>query len=553
MRRRILMLAAVIAMGAAGSAEAASPAVCGPGDRPEPGLQGQVPKSTHGAESVKGFWCGMREVGHNDVLNRGGNYGHAWVGDCAYVTSALTGDPEAPSGVAVIDVRNPRKPRFERLLQSPGAVDAVETVHARGTLFVTADYDGNALDVYDARDCRDPRLLTTWESPYNIHNITLSWDARTLYIGTALPTSESNPPAPHIVAVRLDDPSDPEIVAQVNMSEFLPSGANPSALGVHRVDVSKDGNRIYAGMISGSVLLPAMKPLLGAEADLAILDTSSIQARAADAAFGFISQVDGSWHGPRWFKRGGRTYVVSGDEAITNTAPASYCGGPFPTIADVTDEKAPKAVGKFELEINRRENCPASIEDGLLYSTHYTDVDDQENPRLGLFPMYNAGLRVADLSDPANPKEVGYFNPPPGLNTKYGPTYGPQDGIIDLSGSNVRYVPETGHIWFVSMTSGFHVVELTPTGPPKQLGLPPAPPRAATKKACPALRIKLPRGLRSATVYVNGKRVKRLRGRDLRVPVTVRRAARGRATRVRIVARTKTGRRVTRSRRYAAC
>ncbi len=555
MRRKILMVAAALALGVTTGAEAKSPAVCGPGDRPEPGLQGQVPKAVQGDESRKGFWCGMREVGHNDVLNRGGNYGHAWVADCAYVTSALTGDPEAPSGVAVIDVRNPRKPRFERLLQTPGTIDAVETIHARGNLLVSADYDGNALDVFDASDCRNPKLLTTYESPYNIHNITLSWDAKTLYIATALPTSESNPPAPHIIALKLDDPSNPDVVAEVNMSEFLPDGANPAALGVHRVDVSKDGSRIYAGTISSSVFLPAMKPFLGAETDLAILDTSEIQARKPGGAFKFISQVDGSWHGPRWFKRDGRTFIVSGDEAITNTAPASYCRGPFPTIAEITDEQAPEPVGKFELEINRQENCPASMEDGLLYSTHYTDVDDPENPRLGLFPMYNAGLRIADLSNPADPKEVGYFNPPPDTDTKYGNTYGPQGDLIDLSGSNVRYVPETGHIWFVSMTSGFHVVELSSTGPKKDLGLPPAatPATAPSRAAgCKALRVKLPRGLKSAKVYVNGRRVKTLRGRDLRVPVTVRRKP-GKVTRVKVVARTKKGKRVVRSRRYRAC
>ena len=544
-----LALTLLVVLCSAGSAEAKSPAVCGPGDRPEPGLQGQVPKAVQGDESRKGFWCGMREIGRNDVLNRGGNYGHAWVGDCAYVTSALTGDEEAPSGIAVIDVADPRHPRFVKLLTSSGSINAVETIHARGARLTAASYDGNSLDVYDASDCRDPKLLTTWTSPYNIHNITLSWDAKTLYVGSALPTSEANQPQAHIFAVSLDDPSDPKLIAQVNMAELTPAGANPSVAGVHRVDVSKDGNRIYAGMISGSVLLPALKPLLGAEADLAILDTSEIQSRKSDT-FRFVSQVDGSWHGPRWFKRDGRSFIVSGDEAVTNTAPASYCGGPFPTIAEITDETAPRPAGQFELEINRRENCPQSIDDGLLYSTHYTDVDDQENARLGLFPMYNAGLRVADLSDPGNPKEVGYFNPPPDTDTKYGNTYGPQADKIDLSGSNVRYRPETGHIWFVSMTSGFHVVELTKSGSEASLGLP----RVTEPKAkpCGPLRILLPRKLRKATVYVNSRRVKRLRGRDLRVPVTVRRK-RGKATRVKIVAWRKNGKRVVRSRRYPAC
>jgi hypothetical protein len=282
---------------------------------------------------------------------------------------------------------------------------------------------------------------------------------------------------------------------------------------------------------------------------MAIIDVSEVQARRPEPEFRFVSQFDNSWHGPRWFKRAGRTYLVSGDEAITNTAPASYCSGPFPTLADITDEHGPAPLSAFELEINRVENCPESINDGLLYSTHYTDVDDQEDARLGLFPMYNAGLRVADLSDPANPKEVGYFNPAPDLDTKYGNTYGPQGDRIDLSGSNIRYHPQTGHIWFVSMTSGFHVVELAPTGRARDLGLP----RETRRGRCSRrMRILLPRRLRSATIFAGGRRVKQLRGRDLRVPVIVRRRSGG-ETRVRIVARTRAGKRIVRSRTYSAC
>jgi hypothetical protein len=545
----IAALAALAVASAPGGAQAASPAVCGPGDRPEPALQGQVPKAVQGEESRKGFWCGMREVGSNDIGNRGGNYGHAWVGDCAYVTTALTRDMQLPSGLAVIDVSNPRHPEHVKTLTSPGSIHVAETLHARGTLLVAGSYDGNELDVYDASDCRNPRLLTTWKSPYNIHNVTLSWDTRTLYIGTALPTSDANQPHRHIVAIDMVNPADPKVLATLNMAELSPQGANPSILGVHHVDVSKDGTRIYAGLISGSVLLPVSKRLLAAEPEMAIIDVSEVQARRPEPEFRFVSQFDNSWHGPRWFKRAGRTYLVSGDEAITNTAPASYCSGPFPTLADITDEHGPAPLSAFELEINRVENCPESINDGLLYSTHYTDVDDQEDARLGLFPMYNAGLRVADLSDPANPKEVGYFNPAPDLDTKYGNTYGPQGDRIDLSGSNIRYHPQTGHIWFVSMTSGFHVVELAPTGRARDLGLP----RETRRGRCSRrMRILLPRRLRSATIFAGGRRVKQLRGRDLRVPVIVRRRSGG-ETRVRIVARTRAGKRIVRSRTYSAC
>jgi hypothetical protein len=557
------LLAAAVCSGvlAAGAVPAAakSPAICGPGDRPEPGLQGQVPKANQGDDSRQGYWCNLREVGKQNILNRGGNYGHAWIGDCAYVTSAFADEVE-PGGTAVLDVRNPRDPKLVKFLTSPGSINAVETIHGREgdgrKVLVAADYDGNFIDVYDASDCRNPKLMSTYETSFNVHNITISYDTKTLWIASALPISDGNQPYPHIVALGLEDLSNPKEVFRGRMDDHLPAGANPTPLGVHRLDVSEDGNRVYAGLISGSVLLPLVKPLLGPEPDVAIFDSSAVQNRGEDG-IKFVSQFDGSWHGPRWFKRNGGTYLVSGDEAITNTAPASYCRGPYPTIADITDEQNPKPIGAFELEINKLEHCPDSIEDELLYSTHYTDIDDPRNTRLGLFPMYNAGLRVADLADPANPKEIAYFNPAPGLNTTFGNTYGPQGDKIDLSGSNVRYKADTGHIWFVSMTSGFHVVEFPKTGPDAALGLPPAvappaKPGGAAPKCRKSLRVKLPRGLRSAVVYVNGRRVKRLRGRDLRVPVAIRKLPRGRVV-VRIVAVKKNGKRVVRSQRYRGC
>jgi beta-glucosidase len=64
--------------------------------------------------------------------------------------------------------------------------------------------------------------------------------------------------------------------------------------------------------------------------------------------------------------------------------------------------------------------------------------------------------------------------------------------------------------------------------------------------------IHLRRGLRSATIYVNGHRVRVVTGRRLRAQVDLRGLPRGRFT-VRIVARTLAGRNVVSSRRYRTC
>jgi len=90
------------------------------------------------------------------------------------------------------------------------------------------------------------------------------------------------------------------------------------------------------------------------------------------------------------------------------------------------------------------------------------------------------------------------------------------------------------------------------TGPAAELGLP-ATRRCASRRNF-SIRLRAPRGqrLRSALVYVNGRRARVVRGTRLRARVDLRGLPRG-VVRVTIVARTLTGRTVRSSRRYRTC
>jgi len=74
--------------------------------------------------------------------------------------------------------------------------------------------------------------------------------------------------------------------------------------------------------------------------------------------------------------------------------------------------------------------------------------------------------------------------------------------------------------------------------------------RCASRRA---FRIRLrPRTLRSARVYVNGRRVRTLRGKRLRAPVDLRGLPKGRFT-VKVIGVTRRGKRATETRRYHTC
>jgi hypothetical protein len=68
--------------------------------------------------------------------------------------------------------------------------------------------------------------------------------------------------------------------------------------------------------------------------------------------------------------------------------------------------------------------------------------------------MILSGLRVFDIRDPFNPKEIAYFNSA-GL-----PEVG--DGSVDaFAMSRPSFVPERGEIWYADGNSGFYAVKVT--------------------------------------------------------------------------------------------
>ena len=75
-------------------------------------------------------------------------------------------------------------------------------------------------------------------------------------------------------------------------------------------------------------------------------------------------------------------------------------------------------------------------------ATHFNDVDNDTDTRLGLFPFLYAGLRIVDLRRPADPVEVAYFKPG------------------DPCASHVHYDRDTGTIWLACSSSGFYTLAL---------------------------------------------------------------------------------------------
>jgi hypothetical protein len=462
--------------------------LCGAADLPETGIQGDVPRADQtSGRAERGYNCGLALVGHATLDADGreptGNANMAWSGDCAYVAGpgAVFGNPSpAPGdGVAVVDVSDPANPQHVRTLRNPGSTAALETLHAVQTrnraVLVVGQYGNQAggdkpMDVYDVSDCATPRLLQTFRWPENIHNLTISGNGRYVFATQPLqavnidPLFDANPATGIVYLGNLEnaiasapfatgpsgdlDDAVPTAVTDETHSFYLSHEAWPT----------RDGTKLYLG---GQ--LPTWETFT--IVDIALWLTRDALNRPSGAPR-VISQRSGRGHSVRTATvrdatNHTRRFALHSEESVFG--PAYGClpetlnpvaGAAQPWLTDITDEANPALVSQFGLEINDPENCPAQMDSGVNASVHYHDVDNADDTTFVMASMWNAGLRVFDIRHPETPREVAYFNP---ADVAPGPTT-----TLDHAWGHVRYVPETGHIWFATAEGGFWVVEIEP-------------------------------------------------------------------------------------------
>ncbi len=414
-------------------------ASCGPGSQPETGLQGRVSPEDHASgRAAAGFTCNTELVGSYVEPDGNGTYGgykveryvDAQGQECAYYDTTLlfpTDLLDGLAGVNVMDMSDPTEPRLVRTLITPAMLSPHESLVLSQERGVLAAVLGNPLfgpgvvDVYDvSQDCLDPELTAV--TPVGIlgHESGMSPDGRTFF--------SASPATNTIFAVGLDDLTAPQLLWQ---------GSYPS----HGLSVSDDGNRIYVAGLDG----------------LIILDTTELQARVPNPEVPVVSTL--SWD----------TMSIP-----QNTIPITVDGDPFlieidefgslskvgaGRIIDLADETAPRIISNLRLEVHQPEHFgtltgdPGTLSPIQGYAGHYCSVPQREDPGIVACSMIVSGLRVFDIRDPHNPREIAYFNAPV------------QDRLV-LEGSSYAmsapaFVPERGEIWYSDGFSGFYNVRVT--------------------------------------------------------------------------------------------
>ena len=419
---------------------------CGPGSRPETGIQGRVSPEDHASgRAAKGFTCNTELVGSYRKPNATGTVGGFKVEryvdasghDCAYYDTTLmypTNALDSEGGVNVLDMKDPTNPILTERLVTPAMQTPHESLvlsHERGLLAAVA---GNlttnvgVIDVYDvSQDCRHPVLRSSTPMGFLGHESGMAPDGRTFY--------SASPSTATLVAVDISNPSLPVPIWFGNYDS-------------HGLSISDDGNRAYVA---------------GVDSGLIVLDTSEVQARVPNPTVREVARLQwGSMSIPQNaipVTIDGHPYVVEIDEF---GAQSKVGAG---RIIDIGDETKPRVISNLRLAVHQPQNFPAQAGDAGAnnpvqgYAGHYCNVPSRVDPGIVACSMILSGLRVFDIRDPRNPREIAYFNAP--VTPRIIPPAGIVPAPSNWAMSSPSFVPRRGEIWYSDGLSGFYAARVT--------------------------------------------------------------------------------------------
>jgi hypothetical protein len=481
---------------------------CGPNDRPETALQGQVPMALRMAPGgFRGFNCNLTLIGQakgdganwqvtqfkqrvrqgaDDDQDHDRGRGNT-VRVCGYhgTASALRSLPGRTNfGVRALDLTDPRNPQITAYLNTPAMHDPWESLKVNERRQVLGADEaqnggfalgGPTIDLYDlSQDCRRPQLIAS--TPVGTgtdggivaqvigHEGSWAPDGLTYYGSDSVNLQ--------YFAVDTADLARPKLISRWK----------PGIEGVHGLAITDDGNRGYFSSFAQIGAAALTDPNVAPRNGLLIYDLSEIQARKPNPQARLVSKLlwkDGSaaQHAiPVRIK--GKPYVVFVDEGgsggfgndAQNAAACAAGMTPYPMarIIDISDEKNPKIVSLLGLETHDPANCSKVSPDvvgriNFSYGSHYCSVDNKKHATTLACGYFNSGIRVFDIRDPLRPKEIAYYNPPSVLTPSPGANHNRAGGWVaggpDWCSAQVQLDAEKGTLWTTCQQQGVLVLK----------------------------------------------------------------------------------------------
>jgi len=400
-------------------------------------------------------WSGeslnVRLLGHHDLQGRD-SLQVVLKGSYAYIghhrgeeRNPLTGAMET-NGTTIVDVSNSRQPRVVRHI--PGhrgaesrAVQVVEKFRD-GKDYLLRNQESSSFtgfEIWDISDRSNPELISRIEGLLAAHKSW--WDAKTGY--AYLSGTQPGWKGQHLIIYDLRNPHKPRFVSSWGLPGQRPGEEGPR-VSLHHPVIS--GNRAYLSYLTGG--------------DVVILDITDKTKPEKVAHLDFSPPFSGTHTAvpfpglkvPNFTKGYGdvRNFLVVSEEAMgfgcQEIRKQLY-------IVDVTEETHPVPVATYKVPDG--DFC----ERGGRFGPHqFAETRDGEiiGGSLLYVAYFNAGLRVVDLSNAFQPREVGYYVPDAAEKTKGRPRRAIQTNDVDLDYRGLIYITDRAG-------AGLHILEFTGT------------------------------------------------------------------------------------------
>jgi hypothetical protein len=444
----------------------------------------------------------MRLVGYSDLqarssyqptIHRRGDRYIAYIGhhggspSLPKPVNTITGQPEL-NGVSILDVTDPAHPKYlahipgDEGYDEAGGAQFVRVCDAKtwgkgdpNAVYMLRAFGKQGHEIWDVTDPEKPKLITRLMGLRDTHKSEWECETGIGYLVSGIPGWRSR-------VTEIYDLSDP--AHPVKIRDFGLVGQEPGATGpiptiVHgMISTGPQGNRVYFGYgtNSGGVMqiVDREKLLKGPKEptlenlrypQIGRLDMSPLVGAHTTYPLGkmkiaeFANEKDGNV----------RNMVMIVDEvsAIECTRQARQ----MVWFADATIESKPMVVSNWTVPEASGHFCQRGGRFGA-HSSHES-MAPVYYQKLVFITFFNAGLRVLDIRDPYQPKEVAYFIP--------SITAATEKRCVKIDGqerckvaiqSNNAEIDDRGYIYVVDRANtGLHILELT--GEPRSIaGLP---------------------------------------------------------------------------------
>ena len=386
---------------------------------------------------------------------------------------------EETNGTSIVDVTNPREPRYlHHLPGPPGAGEAGGAQMARvcdgddlpgaandGRVYMLRTFGNEGHQVWDVSRPASPQLVSTVVSGL-LGTHKNFWECNTgiAYLVSGVPGWRTN----RMTQVfDLSDPANPEFIRNFGLVGQEPgSTVMPVPVGLHG-PISL-GNRVYFGYGTSSnglmQIVDREKLLTGASAptpaNLSFPEVSRMRTSSLVGAHTTFPVLGIPVADQSRFTRGATRDIV----VIVNESTANECREAHQMVflADSTDETTPQVISNYRVRESEGQYC----ERGGRFGAHSSN--ENMTPiyyrKIVFIAYFNAGVRAVDIRDPFEPKEVGRFIPAETGNT--------DERCVTLPGGGERCktavqtnnveVDDRGYVYIVDRANtGMHILRAT--------------------------------------------------------------------------------------------